>query len=84
MNGIISPFRKDNLLPKLSRKEITEEGENDTTVKITVVRPEPDYSKLSIEELKILQGLMEKLKLLITRYWKNIKCLNYYIFVSIL
>jgi hypothetical protein len=49
-------------LPKLSRKEITEEGENDTTVKITVVRPEPDYSKLSIEELKILQGLMEKIE----------------------
>jgi hypothetical protein len=49
-------------LPKLSRKEITEEGENDTTVKITVVRPEPDYSKLSIEELKIFQGLIEKVE----------------------
>jgi hypothetical protein len=49
-------------LPKLSRKEITEDGENDTTVKITVVRPEPDYSKLTVEELKLLQGLMEKVE----------------------
>ena len=49
-------------MPKLSRKEITEDGENDTTVKITVVRPEPDYSKLTVEELKLLQGLMEKVE----------------------
>ncbi len=49
-------------MPKLNWTEITEEGENDTTIRISVIRPETDYSKLSIEELKILQGLMEKVE----------------------
>jgi len=49
-------------LTKLNQTAITEEGENDTTIRISGIRPEPDYSKLSIEELKILQGLMEKIE----------------------
>jgi hypothetical protein len=53
---------QEYLLPKLSRTEITDEGENETNVKITVVRPEPDYSKLSIEELRFLETIAKKVE----------------------
>jgi hypothetical protein len=50
------------LIPKLSRTEIREEGENQTQVTINVVSPEPDYSQLSTEELKFLESIAHKVK----------------------
>jgi hypothetical protein len=51
---------QEYILPKLSRTELTEEVENDANLKISVISPQPDYSKLSIEELKFLESIAEK------------------------
>jgi hypothetical protein len=51
---------QEYILPKLSRTELTEDGENDTNLKISVVSPQPDYSKLSIEELRFLESIAVK------------------------
>jgi hypothetical protein len=53
---------QEYLLPKLSRKEITDKSEDNNKLTIRIVRPEPDYSKLTVEELKILKGLIEKVE----------------------
>ena len=48
---------QEYLLPKLSRQQ-TENSDND--INITISHPQPDYSKLSIEELKTLERLLAK------------------------
>jgi hypothetical protein len=53
---------QEYLLPKLSRTDISEEGDNKTTLTVNVVSPEPDYSALSIEELKFLESIAHKVK----------------------
>lgn len=48
---------QEYILPKLSRQQ-TEQADND--INITIKYPEPDYSKLTTEELKVLKGLLAK------------------------
>jgi len=44
-------------IPKLSRQQI-ESGDND--VNINIIQKEPDYSKLTTEELKTLEKILAK------------------------
>ena len=48
---------QEYLLPKLSRQQI-ENSDND--INITISHPQPDYSKLNVEELKTLERLLAK------------------------
>jgi hypothetical protein len=46
-------------IPKLSRQESQLEAE-EKNLTITIVRPEPDYSNLTSDELKTLEKIMKK------------------------
>jgi hypothetical protein len=48
---------QEYLIPKLTRQQI-ESADND--INITISHPQPDYSKLTLEELKVLEQLLSK------------------------
>jgi hypothetical protein len=50
---------QEYLLPKLSRQQI-ENSDND--ISITIRQPTPDYSKLNVDELKVLERLLAKIE----------------------
>ena len=48
---------QEYLIPKLTRQQI-ESADND--INITISHPQPDYSKLTLDELKVLEQLLSK------------------------
>jgi len=50
---------QEYLIPKLTRQQI-ESADND--INITISHPTPDYSKLNVDELKVLERLLAKIE----------------------
>jgi hypothetical protein len=50
---------QEYLIPKLTRQQI-DSADND--INITISHPQPDYSKLNVDELKVLERLLAKIE----------------------